>query len=190
MRPFSMRPFLVQRLVVLLGVAVTGVAAAPRDAAQIDTLLNALRGAPDEQTAAALELRLRLAWRHAGSPASALLVDRAARELAAGSPEAAIEDTDAALVLEPDYAEAFVARGAARLNGGDAAGAVRDAAEALRREPRDLDALMLLSRAAEQHGDAAAAYAAWQKVMDLDPKTANGATRLRDLRQRAVGEDI
>ncbi len=161
-----------------------------REAAQTEKLFGALKTAPDEQAASAIENRLREFWRKAGSPSGVLLLDRAAREMRAGSAEAAIEDADAVLLLDPDYAEAFVVRATARLAAGDAVGAVRDAAEALRREPRHLDALMLLSRAAEQRGDASTAYSAWQKLLEIDPKTSDGDSRLRELRRRAVGENI
>ena len=33
------------------------------------------------------------------------------------------------------------------------------------------------------------AYAAWQKVMELDPKTPGGEERLRLLKRKAVGEE-
>ena len=165
-------------------------AAPAKDAAQVDKLLGALQAAPDEAAARVLEARLREAWRKAGSASGLLLLDRAARETRAGSIEAALEDADAVLQLDPDFVEAFVVRGTARLAGGDAAGAVRDTAEALRREPRHLDALMLLSRAAEQRGDSRAAFDAWQRLLEADPKTPDGTARLRDLRRRAVGEKI
>lgn len=177
-------------IAVLLAVAASAHAATARDAAQIDALLQALRAAPDDQAAGVLEGRLHDAWRHAGSPSGMMLLDRAAREIRAGSPEAAIEDADAVLVLDPGYVEAFTVRAMARLTAGDAAGALRDAAEALRREPRHIGALIVLSHAAEQRGDLTAAYGAWQKLLELDPKTSDGAARLRELHRRAVGENI
>jgi tetratricopeptide (TPR) repeat protein len=176
---------------VFLAAAPAALAAAPHDfPAQRDALLLALRSATDEDTARLLEGRLHELWRSTGSPSSILLLDRASREMQAGSPEDAIDDADAVLVLDPDYVAAFETRAAARLMAGDATGALHDAAEVLRREPQHVGALMLVSRAAESRGDMTAAYDAWQKVMELDPKTPSGQARLNDLHRRAVGENI
>ena len=49
--------------------------------------------------------------------------------------------------------------------------------------------LQNLSHIAEDHGDWKGAYAAWQKVIDIDPKTPDGAKRLADLKRRAFGDE-
>lgn len=176
----------------LVGCLVAGSsrAASQPDTAQVDALLKSLHDAPDEPSAHAYEGRLRDLWRRAGSPASTMLLDRATREIQSNSPDAAIDDADAVLVLEPEYAEGFTIRATAKLMAGDPVGAIHDAAEALKREPRHIGALMVLSRAAEEHGDVKAAYAAWQKLLELDPKTPDGQARLNALHRKAVGEDI
>ena len=129
-------------------------------------------------------------WRHATTPACTLLLERAAREVGAGAGDAAIEDADAVLLLDPGFTEAYAVRGAARLAAGDPRGAVRDAAEALRREPRHIGALEILSQSAEAAGDLKTAYAAWQSLVALDPQTAKAQNRLNELRRRAVGDAI
>ena len=60
--------------------------------------------------------------------------------------------------------------------------------ETLKREPRHFGAFETLSRIAENRKDWKSAYSAWQKVLEIDPKTPGGEQRLKDLRRRAMGE--
>ena len=155
----------------------------------VDSLLAALRAAPTEEAAAALEGQVRAKWIEAASPALRLLLARGMRELNEGSPGEAVDSFDAALDLDPDLLEAWRGRAQGRARLGDAAGAVRDIQELLRREPRSFAALQDLSHMAEARSDWRGALAAHQKLLEVDPRTPGGQSRLRDLRRRALGED-
>lgn len=154
----------------------------------VDPLFTALQAAPDEATAAVLEVRIEHLWLQAGSPAFRLLMTRGMRGLKAGVPAEAEADFDAAIVLEPGNTEAWHRRSVARLNSGDLPGAVVDIGEALQREPRNFAALDTLTRLSEARKDWKGAYAAWQKKLEIDPKTPGGEEKLKDLRRRALGE--
>ena len=56
-------------------------------------------------------------------------------------------------------------------------------------EPRDFAAFETLSKIAEAREDWKNAYAAWQKVMEIDPKTPGGEDRLNELKRKALGEE-
>ena len=155
----------------------------------VDGMLTALRSAPNEDAAAALEGQIRAQWLEAASPALRLLLARGMRELNEGAAGEAVDSFDAALDLDPDLIEAWRGRAQARSRLGDAAGAVRDIQELLRREPRSFAALQDLSRMAEGRADWRGALAAQQKLLEIDPRTPGGQTRLRDLRRRALGDD-
>lgn len=156
----------------------------------LDQLLAALKTAPNEETAAALEQRIRELWLNAGSPAVTLLMSRGLRDQQAGAQQEAEADFDAAIALDPGLAAAYELRAVARFQQGDYAGALRDIEETLKHEPRDFAALQDLSRIAESRHDWRGAYAAWQKAMELDPKTPGGELRLNELRRHAEGEGI
>ena len=75
---------------------------------QLDRLFEALRDAPDEAGGALVEQRIRAFWAEAASPAAVLLLRRGVRNMAARVPEEALEDFDAAIVLSPGAAEAWL----------------------------------------------------------------------------------
>jgi tetratricopeptide (TPR) repeat protein len=155
----------------------------------INQLLGALRTAPDEQVASALEAQIEQEWLQQGTPAVTLLMKRALREAQAGTDKDALEDFNAALDLDPNQAEAWHRKALVQYHMGDVTGAIRDLEHALTLEPRDFAALQSLSQIAEARGNWKGAYSAWQKVMQLDPKTPGGQDRLRTLRRHALGEE-
>jgi len=185
------------RTLVLLGVlsavAAPALAQAPSGAAEkksaIDHMLDALKAAPDEQVAAAIEERLQQTWLHAGTPAVTLLLSRGLRSDQAGQDDEAVDSFSDAIVLQPEVAEAWHQRAIARYKSGDTTGAIHDLQETIQLEPRDFSAFRTLADIATAREDWKGAYEAWQKVMELDPKTPGGADRLKELKRKAVGED-
>ena len=95
-----------------------------------------------------------------------------------------------AITLKPDFAEAFRQRAVARYQAGDTPGAVADLGETVRLEPHNFLAYHVLADIASAREDWKAAYLAWQKVLEIDPQTQGGQERLRDLKVKAVGEDL
>ena len=162
--------------------------AAERRAA-VDRLLDALKAAPDERSAVGLEGQLEQSWLHAGSPAVTLLLSRGLRSLQAGQDDEAAESFSDAITLQPDIGEAWHQRARARYHAGDVNGAIHDLEETVRLEPRNFLAFRTLTNIATAREDWKGAYAAWQKVMEIDPKTPGGEERLRLLKRKAVGED-
>jgi len=103
-------------------------------------------------------------------------------------PEEALEDFDAALTLDPGFAEAWHLRAQAHARAGDAAAAGRDLQEVLRLEPRHWAALLSLSALQEEAADAAAALRSLEAALAINPKMPGGQERLRDLRRKAEGD--
>jgi cytochrome c-type biogenesis protein CcmH/NrfG len=155
----------------------------------VSRLLDALKAAPDEQTAAGLEGQLEQTWMRSGTPSVTLLMSRGMRSMRAGQDDEAVESFSDAITLQPEVGEAWHQRALARYHAGDLNGAIHDLEVTVRLEPRDFSAFRLLAAIAEAREDWKGAYAAWQKVMEIDPKTPGGEERLRLLKRKAVGED-
>ena len=157
--------------------------------AAIDKLLGALQSAPSEEIAGPLEQQIRQLWLNSGTPAVTLLMSRGLREMKADANQDAIEDFSAAITLDPNLAEAYRQRAIARFSAGDAPGAIADLQATLQREPHSFAAFETLATIAEARKDWKSAYAAWQKLLEIDPKTPGGQERLKDLRRHALGEE-
>ena len=158
--------------------------------AELDALLKSLATAPDEQTAAGLEERVKQIWIGEGTPAVTLLMSRGIRDLQNHASDEAVQDFDAVITLQPDFTAAYERRAVARFTAGDYAGAVADIEATLKREPRDFAAFQTLSRIAEARGDMKGALLAWKKSLELDPKTPGGDKRLQELTRKVEGEAI
>ena len=156
--------------------------------AELDRLFKALQAAPDENAAGLLEGRIRALWVQEASPAALLLLSRGEREMDANADDEAVQDFDAVLTLEPEFAEGYNHRAAARAALGDYAGAIRDIEATLSRDPRHFPALQGLSRIAEQQGNWRGALEAWQRALDIDPRTPGGLDRLEKLQKKVDGE--
>ena len=157
--------------------------------AALDKLLGALKSAPSEEIAGPLEQQIKQLWLNSGTPAVTLLMSRGLREMKADASQDAIEDFSAAITLDPSLAEAYHQRAVARFASGDTPGAIADIQATLQREPRSFAAFETLSEIAEARKDWKSAYAAWQKLLEIDPKTPGGQERLKDLRRHALGEE-
>jgi tetratricopeptide (TPR) repeat protein len=157
--------------------------------AELDRLLSALAASPDETAGSAIEARIRTLWMQRATPAVTLLIARGQRNMEAEAFGDAVEDFDAALTLQPDFADAWLMRAQALSALGDNTAALQDVRQVLVLEPRHFGALAMLSRLQEQAGDLAGALRAMQAAVALHPHMAGADARLRDLRRRALGED-
>jgi len=156
---------------------------------ETDALLDALKKADSEQAAASFEAKLRESWLRAGAPVAALLLGKGTRNLRNDADDEALDDFDAALLIDPEYMEAYNRRAMTRASLGDYRGALADIQEVLRREPRHFGALQTLSRVAETRGDLIGALRAWEKAVDLAPNLPGAQERLKTLRLKAQGEE-
>ncbi len=191
------RPLLFLLPLLLVGPAALGADPPPaasgrsaQRATELEQAFAALHAAPDEMAGALIEARIRALWQQQAGPAAGLLMRRAARNLSARQPADALEDCDAAITLQPDFAEAWVMRATAYAAGGDAAAAARDLQEALRLEPRHWTALETLAGLQEEAGDPAGALRSFQAALALYPKLPGGAARLQELTVKVEGEAL
>jgi tetratricopeptide (TPR) repeat protein len=164
--------------------------AAAQRRAELDRLFEALKDAPDASGARMVEARIRAVWSQGISPAAGLLLRRGARNLNASEAAEALEDFDAALVLEPNAPDVWLMRARALARLGDRAAAARDIQEALRLEPRHFGALLQLSEMLDEAGDAQGALRAFDAALALHPRLAGAEQRRRELRRKAEGDEL
>lgn len=178
-------------LLLLVGPATAQPARGPEARrAELDRAFAALKDAPDAAGAAVVEARIRALWSQGASPAVLLLLRRALRNLEAEQPADAVEDLDAAIVLGPDVADAWLLRAQAQRRAGDPAAAAADLREALRLEPRHWGVLLALADLQEERGDAAAALRSLDAALAIHPKLAGAGDRRRELRRTAEGDAL
>ncbi|RAI56983.1 tetratricopeptide repeat protein [Roseicella frigidaeris] len=156
--------------------------------AELDRAFEALRSAPDAAGAALVEARIRTLWAQSASASVTLLLRRGARNLEARLPEEALEDFDAAITLQPDFAEAWYLRAQAYAQAGDNAAAARDLQEALRCEPRHWPALLSLSTLQDGGGNPVGALRSLEAALAINPRMAGGEERLKEQRRKAEGD--
>jgi tetratricopeptide (TPR) repeat protein len=156
--------------------------------AELDRAFEALRTAPDEVGAALVEARIRSLWAQSASPSVTLLLRRGARNVEAQLPAEALEDFDAAITLQQDFADAWFLRAQAHARAGDSAAAARDLQEALRLEPRHWMALLSLSALQDEAGNAMGALRTLEAALAINPRMPGGQERLREQRRKAEGD--
>jgi len=155
---------------------------------ELEQLLTALPMAPNEAAAARLEARISELWQRSAGPTAALLMGRAARHLQGNEASQSVQDYDAVLALEPDFTDAFAKRAVARYQSGNVTGAVADLEQAVKQEPRQFNAWRALSDIAADQQHWPQALAAWKKLLEIDPQTADGAKHLKELIVKVEGE--
>lgn len=164
--------------------------ATARRRAELDRLLDALPSAPNEEAASAAQARILALWSQGGTPAVALLIRRGLRNLEGRAAADAVEDLDAAITLQPDFAESWILRAQALAAAGDPRAAAADLREALRLEPRHFGALIALSDIQQDAGDLAGALRSLDAALAIHPKLPGGVQRRRELARQAVGDEL
>lgn len=163
----------------------------PRDRrVQLDALFEALRLAPDDESAKALGGRLDAFFSQTGSATADVLMARA--EVAAEGKEydIALELLDAAIAIAPDNLGLLSRRAAVKYAQDDYAGALGDIGEVLAREPRHYTALVALSVIMRETGDDKAALAAARRALAINPRLAEVKEIVDQLSLEVEGREI
>jgi tetratricopeptide (TPR) repeat protein len=185
---------MIRRYAVVLAPLGALVVAGAAPVVDTNALFAALKQAPTQMQAEAIEQKLLAAWHDQATPAVQILMEQAAVLAAHPKPKEgnteALADADAAIALQPEVADLWRRRAELRFGAGDEDGAIADLAQAVSREPRLIPAWADLSRFSELRKDNKRALEAWQKVLELDPQTDHAAQRLDALQRKANGQPI
>lgn len=113
----------------------------PQTSTNLDSLFNALKGAPNASQAREITEQIWQIWTQPEDPTLAALMDKSLQARRESSLDQAIELLDEIVTLYPDYAEAWNQRATLNYLRGHYEESLIDIAETLAREPRHFGAL-------------------------------------------------
>jgi tetratricopeptide (TPR) repeat protein len=156
----------------------------------LDTLFNALKIAPDEASAKAIEDRIWAIWISSGSDTCNLLMSRVKDATDDRDYDLAVKLLDAIVAIKPGYVEAWNRRATLYYLKHDYGHALADIREVLAREPRHFGALAGLGLILQDIGDDKHALQAYQAALAIDPHLRNLPDVVKTLREKVEGRDI
>jgi tetratricopeptide (TPR) repeat protein len=163
----------------------------PTDHAKgLDFLFGALKAAPDEDSAKAVEARIWAIWLQTPSDTAALLMMRAKAAMEGQQLELAIKLLDAVIKLRPDYVEAWNRRATLYYLQNDYARSLADIQQVLVREPRHFAALAGLGMIMQDLGDDKRALEAFRKALAINPHLEKVPELVKQLSEKVEGRDI
>src|SRR4051812_23636324 len=156
----------------------------------IDFLFEALKVAPDDESAKAIENRIWALWLASGSDTADLLMSRVKQATEAKNLDLAIRLLGAIIEIRPNYVEAWNRRATLYFLKKDYNNAMADIREVLAREPRHFGALAGLGTILVEFGDEKHALDALRKALEIHPRLAGIADEVRSLKEKVEGRDI
>ncbi|MFC4725594.1 tetratricopeptide repeat protein [Glycocaulis abyssi] len=136
---------------------------------RLDERLAALAEAASESQGEAIADEVRSIWRQSGGATASLLLDRAEQAIAERDLETAERAYAHLRILEPDFAEGWMAAGQLAMARGDWSFALDALTQAVNLEPRRFDAYALLGRTLERASEPAAALIAYEEALRVHP---------------------
>ena len=156
----------------------------------IDFLFEALKVAPDDESAKAIENRIWGLWLSSGSDTADLLMSRVKQATEAKNLDLAIRLLNAIIEIRPTYIEAWNRRATLYFLKKDYNNAMADIREVLAREPRHFGALAGLGTILNEFGDEKHALDAFRKALEVHPRLNGVAEEVRTLKEKVEGRDI
>jgi len=156
----------------------------------LDFLFEALKVAPDDATAKAVEQRIWAVLMVSKSDTANLLMTRVRSAVEGKDVDLALKLLDSIVTIRPDYVEAWNRRATLHFLRKDYAASLADLAQVLRREPRHFGALSGLGLILHEIGDDKRALAAYRRAAEIYPRLENLAEQIRKLTETVEGRDI
>lgn len=156
----------------------------------LDFLFGALKVAPNEESAKAIEERIWAVWMVSPSDTANLLMSRVRTAVEQKDADLALKLLDGIVKIKPDYVEAWNRRATLYYMKKDYGRALADIREVLRREPRHFGALSGLGLILQDIGDDKRALDAYRRALDVYPRLQRIPDLVKDLQQKVEGRDI
>ena len=161
-----------------------------KSAQNLDFLFGALKVAPDDDTAKAIEQRIWATWAMTRSDTTALLMSRAQTAMEQHDADLALKLLDAVIKIRPKYVEAWNQRATLYYMKKDYGRALSDIREVLRREPRHFGALSGLGLIMQDLGDDKQALEVYRRALAIYPRLQHVPDLVKELQDKVEGRDI
>jgi len=156
----------------------------------LDFLFGALKVAPDDTTAKAIEERIWAAWTASRSDTANLLMTRVKTAVEAKDLDLAVTLLDSIVKVKPDYVEAWNRRATIFYMKKDYGRAVADIRQVLKREPRHFGALAGLGLILQDIGDDKQALEVYRRALAVYPRMERIPDLVKTLQEKIEGRDI
>ena len=156
----------------------------------LDFLFGALKAAPDETTAKAIEQRIWALWAVSRSDTANLLMSRVKTAIEQKDTDLAITLLDAIVKIKPDYVEAWNRRATLYYMKKDYGRALADIRQVLKLEPRHFGALSGLGLILQDIGDDKQALEVYRRALAVYPRLERVPDLVKTLSEKVEGRDI
>ena len=156
----------------------------------LDRLFEALKVAPDDESAKYIENRIWAIWFASGSDTANLLMSRVKMAMEAKNTDLALKLLDAIIDIKPDFLEAWNRRATLYYSKKDLGRALEDIREVLAREPRHFGALSGLGIILQELGDDKRALEAFRRALAIHPHIERIPDLAKKLADKVEGRDI
>jgi tetratricopeptide (TPR) repeat protein len=157
---------------------------------KLDTLFDALKIAPDDDSAKAIEERIWAVWVVSGSDTCNLLMSRVKAATDDKNYDLALKLLGAVIAINPKYVEAWNQRATIYYLKDDYGHALADLREVLALEPRHFGAWSGLGLILQDIGDDKHALEAYRKALVIDPHLEHIPDVVKTLTEKVEGRDI
>ncbi len=156
----------------------------------LDFLFGALKIAPDDTSAKAIEERIWALWVISRSDTTNLLMTRVRTAIEAHDIDLALKLLDSIIKIKPDYVEAWNRRATLYYMKKDYGRALADIREVLKREPRHFGALSGLGLILQDIGDDKQALEVYRRALAVYPRLQRIPDIVKTLKDKVEGRDI
>ena len=156
----------------------------------LDRLFEALKIAPDDESAKYIENRIWAIWLASGSDTANLLMGRVKTAVDGKDVDLAIKLLNAVIEIKPDFIEAWNRRATIYYMKKDFSRAIGDIREVLAREPRHFGALAGLGIILQEFGDDKRALDAFRRALAVHPHLERIPDLVKKLSDKIDGREI
>ena len=157
---------------------------------RLDLLFKALKAAPDDSTAKAIEIRIWATWMVSPSDTANLLMHRVRAAVQGKDLELATKLLDAIITIKPSYVEAWNQRATIEYKERLYGRALADISQVLKREPRHFGALSGLGMIFHEIGDDKEALEAYRRALKIYPRLPRVQDMVKQLSEKLEGRNI